>query len=174
MQKIGSITNTADSNGEFTNGKVATGVSPTILDAAWFNTIQRELENIVVGGGGTLDPLNDMQVLLALKAIFLQSSQVITQQIISGVATITTIMDKLVIIEGYSSVQTFVDNALVFMLPVAMPSSNFTMLANDTGPGLFVLSMSPISAGTVQIYAKNSVGEANPQIGFKYICIGVK
>ncbi len=73
MQKIGSITPTADANGEWTNGNVAAGISPTLMDAAWFNTIQRELANIVTGGGLTLDPANDAQVIAALKKIFLQS-----------------------------------------------------------------------------------------------------
>ncbi|MGP2426529.1 hypothetical protein V1954_14830 [Yersinia sp. 2538 StPb PI] len=48
MQKIGDIPNTrADINGEFTDGNVAGGVPPTILPAEWFNTIQRELINIL-------------------------------------------------------------------------------------------------------------------------------
>jgi hypothetical protein len=51
MQKIGNITNTATVAGEFTDGNVAGGVPPTIPDAAWFNTIQRELVNIVQTGG---------------------------------------------------------------------------------------------------------------------------
>ncbi|WP_413733158.1 hypothetical protein [Sodalis sp. RH20] len=70
MQKIGNITNTADINGEWTNGNVAGGVSPTILDAAWLNTIQRELANVVQGGGLALDPTNDAQLLAALRSIF--------------------------------------------------------------------------------------------------------
>jgi microcystin-dependent protein len=74
MQKIGSITDTADSAGEFTDGNVAGGVSPTILDAAWFNTIQRELVNIVQSGGLALDPTNDTQVLSALENLFLENS----------------------------------------------------------------------------------------------------
>lgn len=69
MQKIGSVTTTADANGEWTNGNVASGTPPTILDAAWLNTVQRELANIVTSGGLTLDPNNDAQVLLALKSI---------------------------------------------------------------------------------------------------------
>lgn len=48
MQKIGDIPNTrADNNGEFTDGNVAGGVPPTILPAEWFNTIQRELINLL-------------------------------------------------------------------------------------------------------------------------------
>lgn len=69
MQKIGNITATATSDGLFTNGSVASGVSPTILDAAWFNTIQNELVAIVLAGGLTLDPANDAQVLAAINKL---------------------------------------------------------------------------------------------------------
>lgn len=74
MQKIGNITTTADANGEWTNGNVAAGTAPTIIDAAWLNTIQRELAGIVTGGGLALDPMNDAQVLAAIKKIFLQTA----------------------------------------------------------------------------------------------------
>lgn len=69
MQKISELTSTADTNGEFTNGSVASGVSPTNLDAGWFNTVQRELVALVQGGGLTLDPDNDAQVLAAVQAL---------------------------------------------------------------------------------------------------------
>src|SRR5471030_236725 len=74
MQKIGSITSTADANGEWTNGNVAAGTPPTILDAAWFNTVQRELANAVTGGGLTLDPANDAQLLAAIKNLINKQS----------------------------------------------------------------------------------------------------
>ena len=70
MQKISNITSTATSDGLFTNGSVASGVSPTILDAGWFNTVQNELVNIVQSAGLTLDPTNDAQVLAAIKSMF--------------------------------------------------------------------------------------------------------
>lgn len=89
MQKIGSITSTADANGEWTNGKVAAGISPTLMDAAWFNTIQRELANIVTGGGLVLDPTNDAQVLAALKKIFLQSGNNFSEIATAGTAAQT-------------------------------------------------------------------------------------
>ncbi|MDH1088851.1 hypothetical protein N5C79_20320 [Pantoea brenneri] len=69
MQKISNITATATKDGLFTNGSVASGVSPTILDAAWFNTIQNELVAIVQEGGLTLDPANDAQVLQAINVL---------------------------------------------------------------------------------------------------------
>ena len=66
MQKISSITATATPDGLVTNGSVASGVLPTILDAKWFNTIQHELVGVVEGAGLTLDPSNDGPVLAAL------------------------------------------------------------------------------------------------------------
>ena len=67
MQKIGNITLTADANGEWTNGNVAAGSVPTLLDAAWLNTIQRELISVIAAAGLALDPSNDAQLLAALK-----------------------------------------------------------------------------------------------------------
>ncbi|UNK26207.1 hypothetical protein MNO11_15280 [Serratia plymuthica] len=67
MQKIGSVTETADQKSEFTNGNVAQGVPPTILESAIFNTWQREMCNVVVGSGITLDPTDDGQMLKAIK-----------------------------------------------------------------------------------------------------------
>uniref|UniRef100_UPI001F603327 phage tail protein n=1 Tax=Photorhabdus tasmaniensis TaxID=1004159 RepID=UPI001F603327 len=69
MQKIGDITNTADKNGEFTNGNVAAGIAPTLLDAGWFNTVQRELINAVQGSGIKLDSKNDSQLFAAIKKL---------------------------------------------------------------------------------------------------------
>ncbi|MFV8860775.1 glycine-rich domain-containing protein, partial [Serratia fonticola] len=66
MQKVGSTTDTADANGEWTNGNVAQGVSPTIINAAILNTHQRELVNIVESAGIPLDPNDDGQVLKAI------------------------------------------------------------------------------------------------------------
>lgn len=66
MQKVGSTTDTADANGEWTNGNVAQGVSPTVINAAILNTHQRELVNIVESAGITLDPNDDGQVLKAI------------------------------------------------------------------------------------------------------------
>ncbi len=69
MQKIGDVTNTADKNGEFTNGNVAAGIAPTLLDAGWFNTVQRELINAVQGAGIKLDNKNDSQLFAAIKRL---------------------------------------------------------------------------------------------------------
>lgn len=69
MQKVGSVTETADQNGEFTNGNVAQGVPPTILESAIFNTWQREMINIVESAGIDLDPQDDGQLLKAMQKI---------------------------------------------------------------------------------------------------------
>ncbi|MER0046496.1 tail fiber protein [Pectobacterium odoriferum] len=62
MRKINKITNTANSDNEFTDGVVAAGIQPTILPADWFNVIQRELVAVVEGAGVSLDDNNDKQV----------------------------------------------------------------------------------------------------------------
>lgn len=72
MQKIGDITNTATQDDEFTDGNVAGGVSPTLLPAEWFNTIQRELCNVITMNGGTLDPDDDQQIFEILNTVFLK------------------------------------------------------------------------------------------------------
>lgn len=70
MQKIGDIPNTrADSNGEFTDGVVAGGIPPTILPAEWFNTIQRELINILTAAGITPDSTKFNQLSLAISKL---------------------------------------------------------------------------------------------------------
>ena len=69
MQKVGDITSTATPEGEFTDGNVAGGVNPTLLMALWFNTIQRELCNVVTETGGELDPNNFTQILEAIRRV---------------------------------------------------------------------------------------------------------
>ena len=88
MQKIGNITSTADVNGEWTNGNVAAGTTPTILDAAWLNTVQRELANIVTSSGLNLDPNDDTQVMAALKKM-LQKGRLLNVRAITTSGTYT-------------------------------------------------------------------------------------
>jgi hypothetical protein len=66
MQKIGDVTNTADNNGEFTNGNVAAGVAPTLLEAEWFNSVQREIINVLLKAGMKPDKMNDAQLSAAI------------------------------------------------------------------------------------------------------------
>jgi hypothetical protein len=69
MQKIGDITDTADGNGEFTDGNVAGNVQPTELMAAWFNSVQRELLAVLKEAGITPDKTNDAQLIEAIQQI---------------------------------------------------------------------------------------------------------
>lgn len=88
MQKIGNITSTADANGEWTNGNVASGVSPTTIEAEWLNTIQRELLNILTASGVTPDPTKDNQVIAAIKGLFLSASNNLSE--LTNVSTART------------------------------------------------------------------------------------
>ncbi|WP_181405315.1 hypothetical protein [Pantoea eucalypti] len=69
MQKIGDITDTADGNGEFTDGNVAGNVQPTELMAAWFNSVQREIIAVLAAAGIVPDKTNDKQLSEAIQAI---------------------------------------------------------------------------------------------------------
>lgn len=86
MQKIGDVTPTADINGEWTNGNVAAGTAPTILDAAWLNSVQRELIAILSAATIAPDPLNDGQVITSLKKLFLQISNNLSEIKTAGTA----------------------------------------------------------------------------------------
>ncbi|MBC8946780.1 hypothetical protein [Xenorhabdus indica] len=78
MQKIGDITNTADSNGEFTNGNVAAGIPPTKLEAPWFTTVQREMINVLLKAGMNPDKTNDAQLSEAIKKMVSDSQVALT------------------------------------------------------------------------------------------------
>lgn len=67
MHKIN--TETATSGGEFTDGDEGQAIPPTDLNAAWFNSVQRELIAILTGMGVSPDPNNDGQLWAALQKI---------------------------------------------------------------------------------------------------------
>ncbi|MEC5321138.1 phage tail protein [Brenneria populi subsp. brevivirga] len=69
MQKISFFTDTADGSGEFTNGSVANGVSPTLLEAGWHNCVQREIVNVIEGANIELSSSNDHQLLDAINSL---------------------------------------------------------------------------------------------------------
>lgn len=71
MHKID--TNTATANGEFTDGDSSAALEATDLNAAWFNTVQRELCNLVEGTGINLDAVKDNQVFDAVKKLGFRS-----------------------------------------------------------------------------------------------------
>lgn len=67
MHKID--TDTATSGGEFTDGDEGQAIPPTDLNAAWFNSVQRELIAILTGMGVSPDDNNDAQIWTILKKI---------------------------------------------------------------------------------------------------------
>ncbi|MEM8421434.1 hypothetical protein Q4S30_11265, partial [Morganella morganii] len=69
MKKIGDVTSTADKNGEFTNGNVAAGIVPTILEGAWFTSVQREILGVIIAAGLNQDKNNDNQLVEAIRKI---------------------------------------------------------------------------------------------------------
>lgn len=101
MQKIGDIPNTrADSNGEFTDGNVAGGVPPTILPAEWFNTIQRELINILTAADIEPDSDEFDQVATAISKLitdggFLKTANNLVEIKNAGAAAIAATLSNL-------------------------------------------------------------------------------
>lgn len=69
MKKIGDVTSTADKNGEWTNGNVAAGIAPTILEAGWLNSVQREILGVLTKAGIQQDKNNDTQLAEAISKI---------------------------------------------------------------------------------------------------------
>lgn len=69
MLKISDVEPATALDGLFTDGRVAGGVSPTRLVAAWFNAIQNELVNVVEGFGMELNPNDSTQILQVLREI---------------------------------------------------------------------------------------------------------
>ncbi|MEI9745899.1 hypothetical protein [Enterobacter ludwigii] len=69
MQKIGSSTNTADANGEFTDGDPQKQIPCTWVMSAWLNTLQRELVHLCEEAGITIDPNDDTQIYQAIQEL---------------------------------------------------------------------------------------------------------
>jgi len=92
MQRIGDSTSTANGAGEYTQGQPGSGVDATMITADWLNTIQRELVNVVLGGGLAINPVDDSQVLKAIRAIQVASIQ---EAVASLVASSPAALDTL-------------------------------------------------------------------------------
>lgn len=69
MQKIGDLTDTADGNGEFTDGNVAGNIQPTELMGGWFTTVQRELIAVLSDADIEPDPNDDAQIIAAIQSL---------------------------------------------------------------------------------------------------------
>lgn len=74
MQKIGDITSSANAAGEFTEGNPAGGTPPTLIKAAWLNTLQRELANAIEGFGEALDTSDDSQLFQCLTNLLAEAT----------------------------------------------------------------------------------------------------
>lgn len=79
MQKIGHIPQShADARGEFIEGELSLGQIPTILHAAWLNTIQRELIAVLNQNGIAPHPDQDDQIYQAIRRLTpLQSNPIL-------------------------------------------------------------------------------------------------
>lgn len=66
-------TNTATEEHECTDGNEEELIPATDMNADWFNMIQRELQNVVLGGGLELDQSDDSQVWKVIEKLGLKS-----------------------------------------------------------------------------------------------------
>jgi len=92
MQRIGDSTSTANGAGEYTQGQPGSGVDATMITAEWLNAVQRELVNVIVEAGITLNPADDSQVFQAIRTI--QDAR-IQEAVASLVASSPTTLDTL-------------------------------------------------------------------------------
>lgn len=119
MRKVGSTTDTADANGEYTNGNVAQGIPPTIINAEMLNTFQRELIGVVEGAGLALEPTDDNQVFKAIKS-FLGSNVTVESNSLGVCLTVTGVSNEVVIrIQAGKAVINAVSGNIVFPKPFA-------------------------------------------------------
>ncbi|MFU0882625.1 integrase [Kluyvera cryocrescens] len=75
MLRIGQVESSATTDGKYTDGNVAGGISATRLRASAFNAIQEELAHIVESTGEDLDVDDMTQVLTALKVMFAANTE---------------------------------------------------------------------------------------------------
>jgi hypothetical protein len=130
MQKIGDIPNTrADSNGEFTDGNVAGGVPPTILPAEWFNTIQRELMNILVAAEIEADSDAFDQVLLSIQKLVSEGIPELKDASLTqkGIVKLSSATDSTS--ETLAATSKAVKDALDASLPIGGTAASATKLA---------------------------------------------
>ncbi|WP_235896889.1 hypothetical protein [Yersinia thracica] len=84
----------AGKNG-FTRGNPQTGVPATALDDDYFDTVQEELAGIVEAASITLKKTDRAQVLAALKKLFLQSGNNLSEIKTAGAAAVTAALANL-------------------------------------------------------------------------------
>jgi hypothetical protein len=145
MQKIGDSTNTANAASEYTQGQPGSGVVSTLITPQWLNTIQRELVNVIVGAGITLDPADNSQVLKAIQAIQTAAS---TWAKLTGKPTTVSgfgITDAFTKTETSTAIQQAITN-LVASSPAALDTLNELAAALGNDPNFATTVTNAISA----------------------------
>lgn len=169
MRKVGSTTDTADANGEYTNGNVAQGVPPTIINAEMLNTFQRELVNVVEGVGMVLDQNDDGQVIKAIMKLF--SNAISIEKNNNGLyLKVSGAMNGLgFIIQAGSGVINSVSGSVVF--PKPFPNSVVSVIPSKiTDTNRYVSSANHTLAG-FDIFGWISGNSGNVD-NFTYVAIG--
>lgn len=145
MQKIGDSTNTANAASEYTQGQPGSGVVSTLITPQWLNTVQRELVNVIVGAGITLDPADNSQVLKAIQAIQTAAS---TWAKLTGKPTTVSgfgITDAFTKTETSTAIQQAITN-LVASSPAALDTLNELAAALGNDPNFATTVTNAISA----------------------------
>jgi len=165
MLKIGDLTDTADSNGEFTDGNVAGNVLPTELMGGWFTTVQRELIAVLTAAEMLPDKTNDAQVIAAIQKLIQKSADDN-----SGVPVGTPIpwpSDTVPTGYGLMQGQTF-DTAKYPKLAIAYPSGTIPDMRSYTIKGKPASGREVLSAEADGIKSHNHTATAaNTDLGTK-------
>lgn len=158
MLKIGDLTDTADSNGEFTDGNVAGNVLPTELMGGWFTTVQRELIAVLTAAEILPDKTNDAQVIAALKSLFLAKSEADNYAMPIGSPIpwpSDTVPDGYALMQG----QTF-DKTKYPKLAIAYPSGTLPDMRGQTVKGKPASGRAVLSAEADGIKSHNHTATA--------------
>ena len=145
MQKISDSTSTANGAGEYISGSPGTGVDATVITVEWLNTVQRELVNLVIGAGYTLDADDDSQVLKAIQAI---QTVAATWAKLTGKPTTVSgfgITDAFTKTETSTAIQQAITN-LVASSPAALDTLNELAAALGNDPNFATTVTNAISA----------------------------
>lgn len=165
MLKIGDLTDSADNNGEFTDGNVAGNVLPTELMGGWFTTVQRELIAVLTAAEMQPDKTNDAQVVAAIKKMIQKSADDN-----SGVPVGTPIAwPSDTVPEGYALMQgqTF-DKTKYLKLAIAYPSGTLPDMRGWTIKGKPASGRAALSQEQDGIKSHNhSASASNTDLGTK-------
>lgn len=134
MHKIN--TDTATSEGEFTDGDESQAIPPTDLNAAWFNSVQRELLNVLSGMGVNPDAAADNQIWGILQKIgfrcVLVDNGALDVSGFSGATAIFCTAANLTITGGLSN------NSLILIVPLWTNSVGDSIAVSYGGENLVI------------------------------------